>query len=165
MKPMVIAASWAAVALAVVGCSSTPAPPREGGVDDGGPSLPDPRLFDCTSIDADGGWAGRRASPVPVACGLDPACRTKQISGHRGAGGQLGVVAPEDTLSAYRAAIVMGIEYGETDPRPTADGVLVNVHDATVDRTTDGQGKVAEMTFAQVRALRPLAGEKRGDFS
>lgn len=132
---------------------------------DAGPIL-DPRSFDCTSLGGpDGGLVPARASTVPVACGLDRACRTPQISGHRGAGGELGALAPEDSLAAYRAAIALGIEFVETDPRPTADGVIVNVHDTTVDRTTDGRGSVDAMTFAEVRALHLDTGKLAGDYS
>lgn len=133
---------------------------RDAGTD-AGPLL-DPHLFDCTSDEVVLGMPVARASRVPVACGLDPTCRTPQVSGHRGAGGQLGAIAPEDTLAAYRAGIALGIEFLETDPRPTMDGVIVNVHDTTVDRTTDGTGTVSEMTFDQVRALHirtSLAGD------
>jgi len=84
------------------------------------------------------------------------------LSGHRGVGG---LFAPEDTLSAYRAAIAFGIEFVETDPRPTADGVIVNMHDTTVDRTTDGTGAVDQLTFAQIRALAVDAEGMPGDFS
>lgn len=72
-----------------------------------------------------------------------------QVSGHRGAGGMLGAIAPEDTLAAYRAGIATGLEFVETDPRPTADGVLVNIHDPEVNRTTDGKGYVESMTLAE----------------
>jgi glycerophosphoryl diester phosphodiesterase len=121
----------------------------------------DPARFDCRAL----GVVPARASTVPVACGLDPACRSPQIMGHRGAGGSFGFVAPEDTLAAYRAGIALGIEFVETDPRPTMDGVLVNLHDTTVDRTTDGTGSVEAMTFAQVRALHIRAEGLAGDFS
>ncbi len=124
-----------------------------------------PHLFDCTSIAADPFYRPARASSVPIECALDPACRTPQITGHRGVGGALGKIAPEDTLAAYRAAIALGIEYVETDPRPTADGVLVNIHDTKVDRTTDGSGEVAEMSFAEVRSLRIKADGLPGDFT
>lgn len=126
---------------------------------DAGPIL-DPARFDCTAS-----GLPDRASPIPVACALDPTCRTPQVAAHRGAGGLLGVLAPEDTLSAYRAGIALGVEYVETDPRPTADGVLVNVHDEDVDRTTDGSGRVSEMTLAEVQALRIDAGTLAGDFA
>lgn len=120
----------------------------------------DPRVFDCraTGVPA-------RASVVPLACATDRACRTPQVMGHRGAGGSGGYIAPEDSLAAYRAAIALGIEFVETDPRPTADGVIVNMHDTTVDRTMEGTGTVSEMTFAQVRALRFRAERFAGDFS
>jgi glycerophosphoryl diester phosphodiesterase len=137
---------------------------RDAGSPDAGPPVLDPALFDCTSPGAMGGMGPLRASPVPIACGLDPSCLTKQVSAHRGAGGPLGVVAPEDTLAAFRAGILLGVEYLETDPRPTSDGVIVNMHDATVDRTTDGAGRVDEMTFDEVRALH-IRTVLRGDFS
>jgi glycerophosphoryl diester phosphodiesterase len=120
----------------------------------------DPQLFDCTAP-----AIPERASTTPIACGLDPTCRTPQVSGHRGAGGQLGKIAPEDTLAAYRAGIALGVDYVETDPRPTADGVLVNIHDDTVDRTTNGSGTVDQMTYDQVSALAIEASSLAGDFS
>ncbi len=123
------------------------------GPPDAGPPILDPGLFDCTSAEVTTGTPSPRVSTIPVACLLDPACQTPMVSGHRGAGGQLGRIAPEDTLAAYRAGIALGIEFLETDPRPTLDGVLVNVHDTTVDRTTDGTGTVDQMTFDAVRAL------------
>jgi glycerophosphoryl diester phosphodiesterase len=126
---------------------------------DAGPVL-DPSKFDCTAM-----GIPDRASPIPVACAFDPTCRTPQISAHRGAGGQLGIIAPEDTLAAYRAGIALGVEFVETDPRPTSDGVLVNIHDATVDRTTDGTGQVDQMTFAQIEALHVKTDGLIGDFS
>jgi glycerophosphoryl diester phosphodiesterase len=149
--------------IAATGCGGSSAHPPDGGVD-AGPPL-DPSLFDCTSIAADPTAVPARASLIPAACALDPTCRTVQVSAHRGAGGMLGVIAPEDTLAAYRAGIALGVEYVETDPRPTSDGVLVNVHDSSVDRTTTGTGEVESMTLAQVQALTVLTGSMRGDFS
>jgi len=165
--------------IALPGCGGDDVRPLDAGVDarpiedgsipteDGSVPVPriDPALFDCRSAGAtDFDLVPARVSSIPVACGLDPTCLTPQISGHRGAGGALGAIAPEDTLSAYRAAILLGIEYVETDPRPTSDGVLVNIHDTTVDRTTDGTGTVDEMTFDQVRALH-IETSLPGDFS
>ena len=60
---------------------------------------------------------------------------------------------PEGTLGAFEAAIAARVDWLEFDVRRTADGVLVVLHDATVDRTTDGTGAVASLTLAQVRAL------------
>ncbi len=71
------------------------------------------------------------------------------VCAHRGRSG----VAPENTMAAFEAAIAIGADFLELDVRRTADGEIVCIHDATVDRTTDGSGLVAEMTLAQVRAL------------
>jgi glycerophosphoryl diester phosphodiesterase len=60
---------------------------------------------------------------------------------------------PENTLPAFQAAIDAGADYFELDVRTTSDGHLVLMHDAKVDRTTDGAGAVREMTFEQIRAL------------
>lgn len=87
------------------------------------------------------------------------------MAGHRGAGGDLGILAPEDTLAAYRASIALGVDLVETDPRPTSDGVLVNVHDTTVDRTTTGSGDVDKMTLADLKALTLRTEKYAGDFS
>ncbi|MCP5119633.1 MAG: glycerophosphodiester phosphodiesterase family protein [bacterium] len=61
--------------------------------------------------------------------------------------------APENTVSAINKAIDMGIDLIEIDVRETADGHLVVVHDATVDRTTDGKGWVSKLTLDEIRAL------------
>ena len=60
---------------------------------------------------------------------------------------------PENTLPAFQAAIDAGADYFELDVRTTSDGRLVPMHDAKVDRTTNGTGAVREMTFDQIRAL------------
>lgn len=99
------------------------------------------------------------------ACAVDRACATRLISGHRGIGGELGVIAPENTVSAVRAAIAYGLDYVETDPRPSADGVLVNVHDTNTERVTGVNGNVDEMTLAELQALPILTERYPGDFS
>lgn len=65
--------------------------------------------------------------------------------------------APENTLKAFEDAIANGADYIEVDLRTTADGELVVMHDATVDRTTNGRGAVREMTLDQLRGLRITA--------
>jgi glycerophosphoryl diester phosphodiesterase len=60
---------------------------------------------------------------------------------------------PENTLPAFQAAIDAGADFFELDVRTTSDGRLVLMHDRTVDRTTNGTGRVREMTFDQIRAL------------
>jgi glycerophosphoryl diester phosphodiesterase len=71
------------------------------------------------------------------------------ISAHRGGN----TLAPENTLAAYEAAFALGVDFIEVDIRETKDGVFVANHDDTVDRTTDGNGKVADLTLAQIRAM------------
>jgi glycerophosphoryl diester phosphodiesterase len=72
-----------------------------------------------------------------------------RVGGHRGAS----AVTPENTYAAFEEAVAQGAEYAETDIRATADGKLVLLHDATLDRTSDGRGAVASMTLADVRRL------------
>lgn len=153
-----------AAAAFFLACSSTHASaPADAGAADAAPApILDPALFDCTSLTRP---PLARKAATPAECLRDPACKGRFVSGHRGAGGQLGRIAPEDTLAAYRAGIALGIDLVETDPRPTADGVIVNIHDTTVDRTTDGTGEVDQMTFDQVRALHVKHDGMAGDFA
>ncbi len=68
---------------------------------------------------------------------------------HRGASGDY----PENTLLAFEKALEIGVDEIELDLHSTKDGHLVIMHDATVDRTTDGTGAIAEMTVAEIKAL------------
>lgn len=61
--------------------------------------------------------------------------------------------APEQTLAAYEAAARLGADMIEADIHRTVDGHLVMLHDATLDRTTDGHGPVAAHTLAEIRSL------------
>ncbi len=151
-----------ASAIGASACDSTHADDGAGGAGGSGGAAPvlDPKLFDCTATNSP-----ERSSPVPIACVTDPTCKTPMISGHRGAGGDLGVLAPEDTVSAVRAAIALGIEIVETDPRPTKDGVIVNMHDEDVSRVTLGTGNVSELTYTELVALPLRTDAYAGDFS
>jgi len=60
---------------------------------------------------------------------------------------------PENTLPAFETAIEKGMEYVEIDVRFTSDGVPVVIHDATVDRTTNGVGKVSDFTLSELKEL------------
>lgn len=71
------------------------------------------------------------------------------VAAHRGDSANY----PENTMAAFRAAIAAGADMIETDVQLTKDGVPVLLHDRTVDRTTDGTGAVAEMTFEELRRL------------
>ncbi len=71
------------------------------------------------------------------------------IISHAACGGH----APENTLQGVRTAIKLGAEAIEIDVQASSDGVPVLMHDSTVDRTTDGEGAVADLTLEQLRAL------------
>lgn len=75
---------------------------------------------------------------------------------HRGASG----LAPENTVEAVRMAAELGADRAEIDVQATADGVPVVLHDATVNRTTDGRGRLAELSYREVGALRTHGGYK-----
>src|SRR5699024_3052548 len=68
---------------------------------------------------------------------------------HRGADPQR-----ENTLAAFTRAVELGYKYLEIDVRTTADGELVIFHDETLDRITDGSGKLSGKTWAQLSQLR-----------
>lgn len=78
------------------------------------------------------------------------------VTGHRGAVGS----EPENTLRSFAHAVQAGCDEVELDLRVTRDGRLVVLHDATVDRTTDGTGAVAGLTIDEVRALDAGCGEQ-----
>ncbi|MGV3663625.1 MAG: glycerophosphodiester phosphodiesterase [Prosthecobacter sp.] len=60
---------------------------------------------------------------------------------------------PENTIPALQEAVRLGAQMIEFDIQLTKDGALVLMHDSTVDRTTDGKGKVADLTLAEIKAL------------
>lgn len=71
------------------------------------------------------------------------------IFGHRGAKAH----APENTLESFRLAFEQGADAIELDAKLSADGEVMVMHDATVDRTTNGKGRVGSLTLAEMRAL------------
>lgn len=73
---------------------------------------------------------------------------------HRGGGGE----AAENSRAALEHTRDLGYRVVETDLHRTADGVVVLLHDATVDRTTDGRGRLATMTWSQAAELRDHSG-------
>ena len=77
-----------------------------------------------------------------------------RMTAHRG----YSAAAPENTLPAFRLAGEYGFWGAECDTAPTADGVWIIMHDDTVDRMTDGEGRVVELTFDEIRALTVDAG-------
>lgn len=76
--------------------------------------------------------------------------------GHRGAAGH----APENTISAIRTGISLGVDFVEIDVQRTRDGRLVIMHDKRVNRTTNGTGVIAEMTWDEVQLLDAGHGER-----
>ncbi len=75
--------------------------------------------------------------------------------GHRGAAGH----APENTLAAIQKGISLGVDFVEIDVRRTADGALVALHDATVNRTTDGKGRVDRLSLQEVKKFNAGCSE------
>ena len=71
------------------------------------------------------------------------------VIAHRGASGH----APENTLAAFRRALSLGATFIETDLQLTRDTRFVAIHDETVDRTTNGNGRVHDLTLNELRRL------------
>jgi glycerophosphoryl diester phosphodiesterase len=78
------------------------------------------------------------------------------LQAHRGAAG----LAPENTLAAFRMAMELGADAAELDLQAAKDGAVVVIHDDTVDRTTDGRGRIGDLTLAEIKRLD--AGAKFG---
>ncbi|MDO9019355.1 MAG: glycerophosphodiester phosphodiesterase [Deltaproteobacteria bacterium] len=76
-------------------------------------------------------------------------CGAPLLIAHRGGG----ALRPEETLPAFANAAALHADVLELDVHTTADGEVVCIHDATVDRTTNGTGAVRGLTFAELRAL------------
>lgn len=72
------------------------------------------------------------------------------IAAHRGDW----LYAPENSIESLKHDIYWGVNLMETDVRETKDGQIVMMHDWTVDRTTNGKGKIADMTLAEIKKLR-----------
>ena len=69
-------------------------------------------------------------------------------------------VAPENTIAAFDAAAAVGGDYMELDVHVTKDGQLILMHDAKIDRTTNGTGAVHDLTFAEIRKLDAGRGQQ-----
>ncbi len=148
----------AALALFLVACGADAGAARDAGAADAArvdagrpPPLPraadilPPARYDCTAT----GPFEPPARPHPASCHRDRACASPVVAAHR-----MGTpFAPENSLAALRASILLGVDVVETDVRLTADGEVVLVHDSTVDRTLSGTGRVDELTLAEIRAL------------
>ncbi|MGN6299952.1 MAG: glycerophosphodiester phosphodiesterase [Angustibacter sp.] len=60
----------------------------------------------------------------------------------------------ENTMTAFAAAVGLGLHYVETDVHATRDGVVVAFHDSVLDRVSDGRGSIADLTWADLRSVR-----------
>lgn len=84
------------------------------------------------------------------------------VFAHRGASAH----APENTLAAFRLAVQLGAPAIELDAKLSADGEVVVIHDAMVDRTTDGSGRVCDLPHTALRTLEAgawFSGQFRGE--
>jgi len=72
-----------------------------------------------------------------------------RLFAHRGASGE----APENTMAAFQRAVDMGIEYIELDVHASEDGQVMVIHDATIERTTNGLGAVRNYSLAALQQL------------
>ncbi|MBC7118837.1 MAG: glycerophosphodiester phosphodiesterase [Methanobacteriaceae archaeon] len=79
-----------------------------------------------------------------------------EVIAHRGAS----YFEPENTLRSFRRAVEMGADRVEVDVRLSKDNELVIIHDPRVDRTTNGTGRVEDMTLQQLKSLDAGKGEK-----
>ncbi len=102
--------------------------------------------------------------PIITACSTpdfvaipSPASPTRTTStwiiAHRGGAG----LAPENTLASFRNGLALNADVLEMDAHLTKDGVAVIIHDPTLERTTDGTGRVADFTLAQLQTFNAAA--------
>ncbi|MFC0271079.1 glycerophosphodiester phosphodiesterase [Metabacillus herbersteinensis] len=98
-------------------------------------------------------------SPIHQTFATDSTGELRKVDNvaHRGASGY----APENTIAAFDKAVEMKADYIEIDVQRSKDGELVIIHDTTVDRTTDGTGKVNDLTFEELENLD--AGSWKGE--
>ncbi len=92
-------------------------------------------------------WVRRTPSAEPLA-----------VIAHRG--GPAGGDASEGTIEAFEMSIEAGADWLEFDVRRTADGVLVVLHDETVDRTTSRTGRISDLSLAEAQALDAGGGAR-----
>ena len=96
----------------------------------------------------------RAAEPTVKSQGRLPGAVAAFACAHRG----LSAEQPENTLASFQAAAQAGFKAVEMDLRTTADGEVVVLHDAGLERTTNGNGRVADMTYDDVRRHPTPAG-------
>lgn len=90
-----------------------------------------------------------RATPISAHAFFRADDPTILVIAHQGGDGE----RPSNTMVAFQHAVEIGADILEMDVHSTSDGVLVTIHDETVDRTTDGTGRVNDFTFAELQAF------------
>lgn len=83
-----------------------------------------------------------------------PSLRRIRAYAHRGGAYHPEIEGFENTLEAFQHAVDLGYRYLETDVHVTRDGVLLAFHDEVLDRVTDQKGRLADLTFSEVRAAK-----------
>ena len=91
-------------------------------------------------------WAAWAAAAIALAAAQD---KPRLLFGHRGNS----VEFPENTVIAFQSCVDLGCDVNEMDVYRTADDAIVVFHDSTVDRTTNGTGRVETKTLAELQAL------------
>ncbi|MBL8740768.1 MAG: glycerophosphodiester phosphodiesterase family protein, partial [Myxococcales bacterium] len=145
---------------AAAGGSGTGGAEGAGGADQlGAEDFLDPARYDCGAS----GPFDPPERPYPFGCIHDPDCTSRFVVAHR-MGSRF---APENSLAALRASILLGVDIVETDVRMTKDGHAVLLHDGEIDRTLAGTGAVNDLTLAELQALEmlPNGDPTSGDFS
>ena len=94
-------------------------------------------------------WCNLVFSQDSLESSVQPDLPKKGICAHRGAN----ETHPENTLAAFREAIRLGAQMIELDVQMTKDNQLVIMHDETVNRTTNGRGRVRELTLTEIKKL------------
>jgi glycerophosphoryl diester phosphodiesterase len=89
----------------------------------------------------------QRVQPMPQHAFFDQP--RLYVIAHQGGDGE----RPSNTMAAFEYAVALGVDVLEMDIHSTRDGVLVVIHDETVDRTTDGTGRVQDFTLAELQQL------------
>ena len=111
-------------------------------------------LFGTLSCNSDHPVHENRASGIAAEI-HDPASKKVLVVSHRGDW----LNYPENSLPALRSAIDRGVDIVEIDLKMTSDSVLVLMHDARIDRTTTGRGRVCDITFDSICKVSLRAGQ------
>lgn len=94
-------------------------------------------------------FANQPGVPVPAHPFFVQLNKRPLVIAHRGGAG----IFPENTLYAFQESWKLGVDILEMDVHETADGKLVVIHDAKLDRTTDGEGNISEKTLEEIKKL------------